>query len=88
MNLLIKYSVQQQIHLNGNVSGNKCCHCNEGSLLITSTASPLQPAFMAMLESDSLFHEVKQRTLCFVSGWVTAMFYFVEDPANSTLVQR
>ena len=32
MNLLIKYSVQQQIHFNGNVFGNKCCRCNEGSL--------------------------------------------------------
>ena len=33
-NLLIKYSAQQQIHYNGNVFGNKCCHCKEGSLYI------------------------------------------------------
>ena len=32
INLLIKYSVQQQIHFNGKVLGNKCCRCNEGSL--------------------------------------------------------
>ena len=27
----LRYSVQQQIHFNGNVFGNKCCRCNEGS---------------------------------------------------------
>ena len=27
-----KDSLQQQIHFNGNIFGNKCCHCNEGSL--------------------------------------------------------
>ena len=32
INLLIKYSVQQQIRFNGNVFGNKRCHYNEGSL--------------------------------------------------------
>ena len=32
ISLLIKYSVQQQIHLNGNVFWNKYCRCNEGSL--------------------------------------------------------
>ena len=32
INLLIKYSVQQQIHFNGNVFGNKCYRLNEGSL--------------------------------------------------------
>ena len=26
------YSVQQQVHFNGNVFGNKCCRCIEGSL--------------------------------------------------------
>ena len=31
MNLFIKYSLQQQIYFNGNVSGNKCCRCNESS---------------------------------------------------------
>ena len=30
INLLIKYSVQQQIHFNGNVFENKWCRCNEG----------------------------------------------------------
>ena len=30
--LLIKNSLQQQIHFNGNIFGNKCCHSNEGSL--------------------------------------------------------
>ena len=32
INLRIKYSVQQLINFNGNVFGNKCCQCNEGSL--------------------------------------------------------
>ena len=27
-----KYSVQQQVHFNGNVFVNKCCRCNKGSL--------------------------------------------------------
>ena len=30
----ITYSVQEQIHFNCNVFGNKCCRCNEGSLYI------------------------------------------------------
>ena len=36
INPLIKYSVQQQIHLNGNVFGNICYRCNEGSLYLSS----------------------------------------------------
>ena len=30
--LSIKVSYQQQIRLNGNMFGKKCCRCNEGSL--------------------------------------------------------
>ena len=30
--LSIKDSLQQQIHFNGNIFGNKYCRCNEGSL--------------------------------------------------------
>ena len=30
--LSIKDSLQQQIHFNGNIFGNTCCRCNEGSL--------------------------------------------------------
>ena len=30
--LSIKDSLQQQIHFSGNIFGNKCCRCNEGSL--------------------------------------------------------
>ena len=29
----IEESLQQQIHFNGNICGNKCCRCNEDSLL-------------------------------------------------------
>ena len=32
INLLIKYSIQQHIHFNGNIFRNKYCRCNEGSL--------------------------------------------------------
>ena len=32
MILSIKDSLQQQIHFNGDVFGNKCCRCNEGLL--------------------------------------------------------
>ena len=35
-NLSIKDSLQQQIHFNGNIFGNKCCRCNEGSLYLPS----------------------------------------------------
>ena len=30
--LSIKNSLQQQIHFNDTMFGDKCCHCNEGSL--------------------------------------------------------
>ena len=30
--LSIKDSLEQQVHYNGNIFGNKCCHYNEGSL--------------------------------------------------------
>ena len=33
--LSIKDSLQQQIHYNGNIFGNKCCRCNEGSLYMS-----------------------------------------------------
>ena len=26
----VKDSLQQQVHFNGNIFGNKCCHSNEG----------------------------------------------------------
>ena len=32
-----KDSLQQRIHFNGNIFGNKCCRCNEGSLYVNST---------------------------------------------------
>ena len=34
--LRVKISLQQQIHVNGNIFGNKCCRCNEGSLYYRS----------------------------------------------------
>ena len=37
--LSIKDSLQQQIHYNGNIFGNKCCRCNEGSLYRSANAS-------------------------------------------------
>ena len=33
--LSINDSLQQQVHFNGNIFGNKCCRCNEGSLYHT-----------------------------------------------------
>ena len=45
INLLIKYSVQQLIDLNGNVIGNKCCHCNEGSLYSIEVPIPEKGLF-------------------------------------------
>ena len=32
--LLVKDSLLQQFHFNGNIYGNKCCHCNWGSLYV------------------------------------------------------
>ena len=47
INQLIKYSVQHQIHFNGNFFGNKWCHCNEGSLYFEIThVSALQPVWL------------------------------------------
>ena len=40
--MLIKYSLQQQIHFNGNVFGNKCCPCNEGSLYLAIHRTPIK----------------------------------------------
>ena len=34
--LSIKDSLEQQIHYNGNIFGNKCCRCNEGSLYVNA----------------------------------------------------
>ena len=38
--LSINDSLQQQIHFNGNIFGNKCYHCNEGSLYSNQPAYP------------------------------------------------
>ena len=35
----IKDSLEQQIHYNGNIFGNKCCRCNEGSLYIMANSA-------------------------------------------------
>ena len=48
INLLIKYSVQQQIHFNGNVFRNNCCRCNEVSQYFR-TSAPSE-------DSDQLVH--------------------------------
>ena len=32
INLLINDSLQYQIHSNGNIFGNRCCHCNKSPL--------------------------------------------------------
>ena len=37
---------------------------------------------------DWLFHEVMQRTLCLVPGWVTAMLDLIKDSANATFGGR
>ena len=39
--LSIKDSLQQEIHVNGNIFGNKCCRCNEGSLYIYKQGTSL-----------------------------------------------
>ena len=43
INLLIKYSVQQQFHFNGNGFGNKCYRCNESSLYLAFVLSLFAP---------------------------------------------
>ena len=40
--LSIKDSLQGQIHYNGNIFGNTCCRCKEGSLYITKTLQRAQ----------------------------------------------
>ena len=53
INLLIKYSVQQQIQFNGNIFGNECCRCNEDSLYFFPTdrteAVPLLQSFRSFI---------------------------------------
>ena len=44
INLLIKYSVQQQFHFNGNGFGNKCYRCNESSLYLKFVLSLFAPS--------------------------------------------
>ena len=39
--LSYKDSLQQQIHFNGNIFGNKCCRCDEGSLYLSFWAENL-----------------------------------------------
>ena len=41
----IKDSLQQQIHFNGNIFGNKCCRCNDGSLYIVKSTPQCQIYF-------------------------------------------
>ena len=33
--LSMKDSIQQQIHFNGNIFGNRCCHFNEGFTVLS-----------------------------------------------------
>ena len=40
----IKDSLEQQIQFNGNIFGNKCCHCNEGSLYLFVCVEVLRPS--------------------------------------------
>ena len=45
--LSIKDSLQRQINYNGNVFGNKCCRCNEGSLYFGGTLFPFKANFFS-----------------------------------------
>ena len=47
----ISISVQQQIYFNGNVFGNKCCRCNEGSLYNFGGGSSVKIVSIALLNS-------------------------------------
>ena len=62
LNLLIKYSVQEQIHFNGNVFGNKCCRCNEGSLY-----------FQVIISSQIMF---EGRMYSFLLFFLFVFFFF------------
>ena len=54
INLLIKYSVQQQIHFNGNVFGNKWCRLNEGSLYQKRIEKPINYNIISNLKQEPL----------------------------------
>ena len=48
--MLIKNSLQKQVHFNGNIFENECCRCNDGSLykmcesdLVMPSATPPPP---------------------------------------------
>ena len=48
--MLIKYSVQQQIHFSGNIFWNKCCRCNKDSLYIYFQKSATPNVFDELVE--------------------------------------
>ena len=51
---VFKDSLQQQIHYNGNIFGNKCCLCNEGSLYMTdSRAETIWISMFCMLRNHN-----------------------------------
>ena len=80
INLLIKYSVQQHIHVNGNVFGNKCCRCNEGSLYNVFHSTLLRPMLAATLMKSlseagtPIF--VVSRALCFQGQPLQILFVY------------
>ena len=47
--LLIKDSLQQQMDFSGNIFGNKCCSCNEGSLYFISMINFLIEASLCLI---------------------------------------
>ena len=60
--LSINDSLQQQIHYNGNIFGNNCCRCNEGSLYKINRGT----AFPAGLHIRPVKTPI---SLCIRTGW-------------------
>ena len=62
--LLIKCSVQQPIYFNGNIFGNKCCRCNEGSLYWDTFTPSILALKFEQVKFELLFKMYK------TAGWV------------------
>ena len=71
--VLMQSSLQQQIHFNGNIFGNKCCHCNKGSLyfitdsefeiLPMTSVTWLKQTLNSIAHVDSLSHLMTKHSL-------------------------
>ena len=62
----IKYSLQQQIHFNGNIFGNKFCRCNEVSLYSLGAFWVSKDAMFLHADNEDTGQTARMRRLIWV----------------------